>query len=201
MESTTIFSSYRPTTFSQSKKSDQLTHVYKICYHLLADYPHTNNEQPMTPFASNSRLKNRYISIALSFSGLLLILLAGCSDPQRQHLVGVWQIETADDVADQINASDDDAKIESLPPRMTIEFTGSGQLKTTTVMGEIDRTKEGSWDVVSFDEPGKVIVIKCTIGLQETDHEVDLIDDSTIELVPPNMAGVDMKLRFTKSQK
>lgn len=124
------------------------------------------------------------------------ILLAGCGDPNRAKLIGTWEIEAADNVADRIDASDD----ESNPPRMSIEFASAGTFKTTTVMGDIDRTKEGSWIWVSYDESNQTAVVKCTVGLQETDHDISWIDDSVIELIPPNLAGLDMRLRFVRSK-
>lgn len=152
----------------------------------------------MNQHARNPTLEKRYAGFALVLPIAILVLLAGCTQHEQGKLVGVWQIEQASDVAEQINADEDAANNEGMSSRMSIEFLSSGHLKTTTVMGEIDRIKEGSWNLVSFDKTNQISVIKCTIGLQETEHEVDWIDDNTIELVPPNMAGVDMKLRFVK---
>lgn len=200
---TTIFSIHRPTTFSQSKKSDQLVKVSRKCCHLsdrINLQSNINDGTPMNQLARNSKTAKGYVRFAFLLSSAFMILLAGCISTEQDKLAGVWQIEQAEEIADQINASEDEANNESLPPRMTIEFSNGGKLKTTTIMGEIDRTKEGSWSLVSYDETNQVSVIKCTIGLQETEHEVDWIDDNTIEIVPPNMAGVDMKLRFTKRQ-
>ena len=158
----------------------------------------TKNGSSMNQHARNSMLEKGCAGFALRLSSALLLLLAGCTNSEQGKLVGVWQIEQASDVTEQINVSEDEANNEGMTSRMSIEFSSGGQLKTTTIMGEIDRVKEGRWDLVSFDGANQVSVIKCKIGLQETEHEVDWIDDNTIELVPPNMAGVDMKLRFIK---
>jgi len=144
-----------------------------------------------TPKFSNHRRYSRLIVFMLA-----VVVLAGCGDPNRAKLVGTWEIEAADNVADRIDASDD----ESNPPRMSIEFANAGTFKTTTVMGDIDRTKEGSWKWVSYDEANQTAVVKCKVGLQETDHDISWIDESVIELIPPNLAGLDMRLRFVRTK-
>ena len=128
---------------------------------------------------------------------LLLFLLAGCSDPNRMKLVGTWEIQEADNVADQIDSLET-TDPQTSAPKMSLQFLGSGQLKTVTVMGNINREKEGTWEFESFDEDSETSKITCTIGLQETSHEIRWIKDDVIELVPPNMAGVDLELQFKK---
>ena len=155
----------------------------------------------MPIITSESSTSKSCSSLSKSYNGLIVfivaaVVLAGCGDPDRAKLIGTWQIKAADDVADRIDASDD----ESSPPRMSIEFANSGTFKTTTVMGNIDRTKEGSWIWVSYDESKQTAVVKCTVGLQETDHDISWIDESVIELIPPNLAGLDMRLRFVRSK-
>ena len=111
-------------------------------------------------------------------------------------LVGTWEIEEADNVVDQIDSSEASDSADS--PKMSLQFLRSGQLKTVTVMGNIDREKEGSWQFEEYDAQAETSKIKCKIGLQETTHDVRWISDDVIELIPPNMAGLDLEIRFKK---
>jgi hypothetical protein len=58
--------------------------------------------------------------------------------------------------------------------------------------------KTGLWEMVTYNEVDKTMFVKCKIGLQETQHEIKFIDENTIELNPPNMAGLSMKLKFQR---
>ena len=83
---------------------------------------------------------------------------------------------------------------------MRWEFRSGGTLKTSTNMGSIQGQKEGQWEWLSFDEDDSTAKLKITIGLQVTEHEVQFLDEQTIELVPPNMAGLDLKVQFVRSK-
>ncbi len=112
-------------------------------------------------------------------------------------------MEQADKLTNRLNPENEEQEPtggEPSPSRMSIQFARSGQLTTTTLMGDINRSKKGTWSFVSFDEKTQTVKVDCQIGLQQTEHEIKLIDDDTIEMTPPNMAGLQMKLRFKRSQ-
>ena len=82
--------------------------------------------------------------------------------------------------------------------RMTITFKRNGVLNTRTRMGEVDQEKTGTWKMISFDKPSRLMTISCEINSQTSEHEIAFVDENTIRLVPPNMAGLKMKLKFSK---
>ena len=84
-------------------------------------------------------------------------------------------------------------------PKMQIEFRANGTFSTITQMGRVNpKPKIGNWEMVSFDAVSNKMQVKCKIGLQETEHEIEFVDTNTIRLVPPNMAGLSMKIRFQR---
>ena len=143
------------------------------------------------------------------FAFLLLLsclLSAGCGNSQRAKLVGTWEIEQPESLMQRLDepTAEDSADVDaemSRDPKMLLEFFRNGRLATTTAMGSVKPTpKQGRWEMVSFDEPSQTMIIKCQIGLQESEHEVEFIDADTIKLVPPNMAGLRLKLRFQRKK-
>lgn len=133
---------------------------------------------------------------------MLAMLLAGCTDSNRSKIIGIWEIESADRVTDrfkdtELNSSTNDERPHD-ESRMRVVFQADGILKTNTAMGAITGYKEGYWELVSVDESNSKIRLKCKLGLQETEHEIEILGPDTIKMVPPNMAGVDMKIRFNR---
>ena len=139
---------------------------------------------------------------------MLLLLLAcnvGCTDPNAALLVGHWVLEKPSRVMDRIGGEGveqgrepDSIDDSNSLPRMSITFHSYGQFETSTAMGEVNRQKSGTWQVIALDEVASKMTIRCKIGTEETDHSVELVDGSTIRLVPPNMAGLTMKMRFVR---
>ncbi len=144
---------------------------------------------------------------------LSCLLVAGCSDPNRAKLVGTWTIiepgrvtkrldvgvETPPSAANDPSAEHDDPAESTMPPKMLIQFLRNGQITTITQMGTVNpNPKLGSWELVAFDEPTSKMKIKCKIGLQESEHEIEFLDEDTIKLVPPNLAGLSLKLKFQR---
>ena len=85
-------------------------------------------------------------------------------------------------------------------PEMTLDFRSNGQLVTTTKLGKIDSKKSGHWRMIKFDPPA-TMTVECYLDEQSNQSrrlEVDLIDDQTIRMTPPNMSGQRMKLNFKK---
>ncbi len=155
----------------------------------------------------NGRPYGRLIGLMLACA-----FAVGCGDASRSKLVGNWNIEQAERVLDRVNQSPDSssqqgsAQRENSPqndstitPKMQIQFLGNGSLTTITQMGSIEPTpKQGSWQMVSFDETSNTMTVNCGLGLQTSEHEIEFVDENTIKLVPPNMAGLSMKIRFTR---
>jgi len=146
------------------------------------------------------------LSIFPTFALLIFACTSGCSDPKAAPLVGRWELEKPAKVMDRIGGDvalsvqetdsiDDSTSV----PRMVITFYSNGQFQTVTAMGNVNREKNGSWEAISLDEAAHKMTIRCTIGSDKTDHSIDLIDGSTIRMVPPNMAGLTMKMRFIKN--
>jgi len=127
---------------------------------------------------------------------LLLLALAGCTgDPDRARIVGDWEIATTDHLMGQVNAQPDDQ-----PPRMLIHFYNSGYLATETNMGNISTQKQGNWKLLSYDAQTKTAKIQCKLVDDTTNFDVVVLDDNTLRLVPPNMAGLKTKLKFVRQQ-
>ena len=139
----------------------------------------------------------------LNMTVLACLLFCGCGDPQRSKLYGTWGIETADNLWQRLGETEIAGTSADQPmmsrPRMQIQFRSDGELLTITEMGRMTPApKQGSWELVAYDSATKQMKIKCTIGLQITEHEIQFIDDDRIELVPPNLAGLSMKLKFKR---
>jgi len=140
-------------------------------------------------------------------AGMLLLVACtiGCTDPNAAPLVGHWVLEKPSRIMDRIGGDgveqgreSDSIDDSSSLPRMSITFHSNGQFGTSTAMGDVNREKSGTWQVIALDEVVGKMTIRCKIGTEETDHSVELVDGSTIRLVPPNMAGLTMKMRFVR---
>jgi hypothetical protein len=79
---------------------------------------------------------------------------------------------------------------------MTVEVHRSGNLRTTTKLGYIQATKEGTWQFQSYDPLQKSLRVKCTSPNQTTEHDVDFEDSQTNRWISPNLAGTSKKIRF-----
>ena len=128
---------------------------------------------------------------------MLSILLAGCGDPNRSKIIGIWELESTASIASRFKDNDTESSNNN-DSRMCVEFRSDGVLKTQTLMGSVDRQKEGTWTLLSFDESNSTMRLKCILGMQETEHEIELLDEDAIQMIPPNMAGVEMQLRFNR---
>ena len=131
---------------------------------------------------------------------MLATVLAGCGNPNRTKIIGIWEVESADSITSRFKETEVDSS-NSNDSRMSVEFRANGVLKTQTRMSSMNRQKEGTWKLLSFDESSSTMRLKCVLGLQETEHDVEFLDQDTIQMDPPNMAGLEMKLRFTRAGK
>ncbi len=140
------------------------------------------------------------------FSTLLALIVlslwsfCGCyQDPVRAKLVGTWGIEHGEKLTERVNQSaEKSGESTDLSERMMLVFYASGSLQTNTRMGDVNREKNGSWNVVEFDEENSKMKIRCDLMGQQTEHEVRFIEEDLIRLVPPNMAGTKSKLTFRR---
>ena len=83
---------------------------------------------------------------------------------------------------------------------MLIHFYNSGYLATETNMGNISTQKQGNWKLLSYDAQTKTAKIQCKLVDDTTNFDVIVLDDNTLRLVPPNMAGLKTKLKFVRQQ-
>ena len=150
--------------------------------------------------------KQRFL-IASIFACLFSCMLTGCGDSNRSKIIGTWEIERADTVMNRIRRTDSEADgregesgLDSRPPKMTLRFLRSGHLETSTSMGTVNQEKQGTWKLNVFDETTNKMTLLCDIQNQESEHEVEFLDQETIKLVPPNMAGTTMKIKFKRQQ-
>jgi len=133
------------------------------------------------------------------------LMLAGCGETGRSSLAGKWELESAAQLVDRIGGTDSagvggggDASATG-ESQMVIEFSANGDLKTATRIGAIDRTKTGTWEIVEWDEAKQVMKIRCVLAGQESEHEVEFLEEGVIRLTPPNMAGTRTKLVFRRA--
>lgn len=147
---------------------------------------------------------NRNLIRQFAFASVLACLVSGCGDSNRAKIIGTWGIDQADTVMSRFDRSgaemnDRAADSESAdPPGMLLFFRGNGQLETSTSMGVVKQDKKGNWKMVSFDPVADSMTISCEIQTQESETVIEFIDQDTIRLVPPNMAGTTMKLIFKR---
>jgi hypothetical protein len=135
----------------------------------------------------------------LLLASLGACMLVGCGNANRAKIIGTWGIDKADTVMSRIKQSGEQTGENDLDSsKMIIRFQRDGGLETKTQMGAVDREKLGQWKFVSFDPGRNSITVTCEIQSETTEHEITFVDENTIELVPPNMAGTNMKLRFRR---
>ena len=146
-------------------------------------------------------IQNKPDLFAILLTAVFACTLSGCGDSNRNQLVGKWGIATPEAVMkriDQAQPANDLPDETEIAERMTITFKRNGVLNTRTKMGEVDQEKTGTWKMISFDQQSRLMKISCEINLQTSEHEIAFDDENNIKLVPPNMAGLKMKLKFSK---
>jgi hypothetical protein len=160
------------------------------------------NQKTLAMFPGRYLKMNRFQLISLGLLTVFCLQLAGCGDPNRSRLIGTWNIAQPERIAGRLDRTDEDSqkKDESeLPPKMQIQFLRNGGLATITQMGSMTpRPKQGTWQMLEFDEASQTMRIKCQIGLQESEHEIEFLGQDSIKLVPPNLAGLSLKLKFER---
>lgn len=173
--------------------TDYLTRI--PCCHQQSPKIESATMLPTNP--SHSKAKSAYFLLA----AVVACTLAGCGDANRNRLVGQWGIAAPEAVMNRIDKNESDSEVPAeteISDRMVLTFKRNGVVHTRTTMGDIDQEKTGTWKLVSFDEASNLMAISCEINTQKSDHEITFVDEKTIKLVPPNMAGLKMKLKFSK---
>ena len=137
------------------------------------------------------------IAICLGFSG--------CGNADRAKIIGDWEMAVGKDLLEGVVEIDETAAPDPQsedpifqPPKMLLKFFRSGALETQTNMGSVRTKKQGYWKLISVDEGNRQLTIECELMGQTTNHEVELIDDKTIRLVPPNLAGLKRQIKFVR---
>ena len=142
------------------------------------------------------RIHNLPANRASFIAVMCVVLLAGCSPTETDKIAGKWVIQDVGAISKKVGGEDEPSAGEA---KMSVRFERSGRLTTTTAIGEIDSTKNGSWKVLIYDPEQSAITVECMLQGQTTEHEIEFKDDQTIMWVPPNMAGTTKKLRFVRS--
>jgi len=150
---------------------------------------------------------------AMLLAGVLAtVSQSGCSDPNAARLIGEWGIDTPNSVLRRLGEESgevsedasttepaDQTETETASHKMRIQFRGNGTMTTITTMGRVTpEPKQGRWSLQSWDETTQILKIECTLAGQATEHEIEFLGEDKIRLVPPNMAGLSMKLKFKR---
>jgi len=118
----------------------------------------------------------------------------------KSKIAGEWEVQKADRLVKRINQERINQDEGGNKSRMRIVFGFRGALTTQTAMGEIQREKSGTWDLVSFDEKESQMELDCDLGSGDVRTSITFLDANTIKLVPPNMAGTRSKLTFERKK-
>jgi hypothetical protein len=169
---------------------------------IAANQQNRYNQKTLTMFSRWCLEMKRLELISLCLLTVFCLQFAGCGDPNRARLVGTWNISRPERIAGRLDRAEPAAEKEKeieLPPKMQIQFRRNGGLATITHMGSMTPSpKQGTWQMLEFDEASQTMRIKCQIGLQESEHEIQFLDQNSIKLVPPNLAGLSLKLKFER---
>jgi hypothetical protein len=145
-----------------------------------------------------------FIHVAI---GLIACTLIGCGDANRGKIIGTWEIEQADSIYRKVESNADlkdeqslSKSVDSASSKMSITFQSNGILATNTNIGAVSQSKEGTWKFESFDEASGEMKLACVLMDQASNHKVTFVDEDTIKLIPPNMAGTKMKLKFVRKK-
>ncbi len=150
------------------------------------------------------------------------IFFSGCQNRAASKLTGRWDMlppEKLDDSesqtvdsnneADSRKAHDDtESLINSIGEgdesvgTMSLVFHRNGKLETFTdfPMASTGKPKVGKWKLKSWDDSGQIAILECDLFDELTETRVRFIDEDTIQLVPPNIAVLEMELRFRRSK-
>jgi hypothetical protein len=147
---------------------------------------------------------------------LVLPGLAGCSSAAARKLAGTWSLQHpgqfgANSPADDADTSKDDSTVEQqtmdlfdgvaagdTAGRMQLKFHANGTLETISDFPAARSHKRWRWSVISWDKARGTMEIECVMPGESVRTTVVFLDDNTIELVPPNIHVLEMRLRFAR---
>ncbi|MEM7782727.1 MAG: hypothetical protein AAF623_05180 [Planctomycetota bacterium] len=142
---------------------------------------------------------------------VLACTLTGCNQPGMTKLAGQWEIEKPNRIQRRVGQEEVELAPETpmgameyqdepVQPRMSLILRANGTFQTVTQMGAINQSKKGSWRIMDYTEGSKTIRVSFETNIQTSEHEIEFVDEDTIRLVPPNMAGLQLKLRFKRKK-
>ena len=165
---------------------------------------------------SNVVKKTLALVIVLSVTGFL-----GCQHEVASKLTGRWDMLPPDQIApaagqatvDNGTSAGEKATVDTedlydsvaggeTNGTMSLVFHRNGMLETYTdfPMASTGKPKVGKWSIVSWDKKAEVATVRCDLFDEITETKVTFIDDNTIQLIPPNIAVLEMELRFRRNQ-
>ena len=131
---------------------------------------------------------------------LILVLVSGCGESLQQKLVGKWAVDSQEALIEMMDVADhaSDAK-----PKFTLEFDRGGVFRSSVTASGHTQEKSGRWFFV--EAQGDVCTVEVSINSNNFNFkgdnvltEIHFFDDDNIELVPPNMYGVEEKMSFQR---
>jgi len=148
--------------------------------------------------------------------GLLILLLVttavGCSGPSSTKLLGTWRLEGADKLAEVMTGvpkpsgalgallgSAMSAMKDQMDASLEVTFEPEGRLSTQARFAGTTTEKSGTWKLIRTD--GTTYVLWCQMGEDDPiETTVQLVDDSTLTMIPPNIAVLKRSFTFRKVQ-
>lgn len=152
--------------------------------------------------------------------GFLVLACSGCQHEVASKLAGRWDMLPPDEIP---ASPDESAKATASPASekalgdtedlfdsvaggdvtgtMSLVFHRNGQLETYTdfPMASTGKPKIGKWSILSWDADEKIATVRCDLFDEITETKITFIDDNTIQLIPPNIAVLEMELRFRRN--
>ncbi len=154
---------------------------------------------------NGSRNFSFWCRIASVWSLAIVLLSVGCQSRDAQRLVGQWELVDPRALAERVNQSDEAAtsspseeRFSALGNGMVVEFTSRGILTTHTQLGAIRRDKSGTWRVLATEPNQNLTRVAYSLAGDSGELSIEWIDNDTMKMVPPNMAGLSMKLTFRR---
>ncbi len=160
--------------------------------------------------------KTLALLIVFSVTGML-----GCQHEVASKLTGRWDMLPPDQIATaggQAKADGETSSNEKAADAtedlydsvaggetngtMSLVFHRNGKLETFTdfPMASTGKPKVGKWSILSWNKKAEVATVRCDLFDEITETKVTFIDDNTIQLIPPNIAVLEMELRFRRNQ-
>ncbi len=132
-----------------------------------------------------SYFKNSILPSSLAF--VVLVSIAGCGNSDRQKVIGTWALDVSDEAGEDL----DDRVGGEEPGKMIVRFASDGSLETRTDFGMAKGNHDGTWTLISTSDDKKEFRLSCKLKDYECQTVVTFVDDQTIRMIPPNMAGLE----------